>query len=124
MKTVRSLLLVSAMAVALAGCASTGATSSPATTVYQVESGYKTALVAAVAYKKLPVCKEPRQLPCSDPAVVAQLQRADNVANAAIAAAESATRTPGFGKDAIASALGAANAALTALTAIVAQFAK
>ena len=110
-------LLAAVMAASLAGCAAI-APESPQQAVFQVKSGYATALTAAVAYKKLPGCKVPVQQPCSDAKVVAQMQKADNVAAGALDAAEAAVRTPGFGKNAVTSALGAARAALAAFVSI------
>lgn len=111
--------LILACALALAGCASTTSTT-PAQTVFAAKSGYAAALTAAVAYRRLPACAEPRVLPCHDPDVLAQIQRADNVAAGALDAAENAVRTPAVGAGARDRAIAAAEAALAALNAAVA----
>ncbi len=100
----------------LAGCATP---ESPQQSVFQAKSGYAVALTAAVAYKRLPDCTRAPQ-PCSDKAVVAQLQRADTVASTALDSAENAVRTPGFGQSVVSSAVTAAQAALQAFTSITA----
>lgn len=115
-----SLVLAVASAGFVAGCAGGLAVESPQQAVFQVKSGYATALTAAVAYKRLPACQVPAKQPCADAKVVAQIQKADNVAAGALDAAEAAVRTPGFGKNAVASALAAARAALAALVSITA----
>lgn len=107
--------LILVLVLVMAGCA---APQSPQQSVFQAKSGYAVALTAAVTYKKLPPCGQPVKMPCSDKAVVAQLQKADNVAATALDSAESAVRTPGFGKDVVNSAIAAANAALAAFTSI------
>lgn len=106
--------LILVLVLVMAGCA---APQSPQQSVFQAKSGYAVALTAAVTYKRLPDCTKAPQ-PCSDKAVVAQLQKADNVAATALDSAESAVRTPGFGKDVVNSAIAAANAALAAFTSI------
>jgi uncharacterized protein YcfL len=106
----------------LAGCASTTgstSTSSPQQIVFAAKSGYATALTAAVAYKRLPACATPAVLPCSDQTIVAQMQKADNVAAASLDAAESAVRTPAVSASARDRAIAAANAALAAMNALV-----
>ena len=102
------------IAVLLAGCASP---QSPQQAVFEAKQSYAVALTAAVAYKRLPDCAT-RPQPCSDKAVVAQLQKADTVASTALDAAENAVRTPGFGKEVLSSAVAAANSALTAFVSI------
>jgi len=99
----------------LSGCAGT---TTPQQGVYSAKTQYAAALTIAVSYKRLPVCSATVKLPCSDPKIVAQLQKADNVAAASLDAAENAVRTPGFGKDVAQSALAAANAALAAFVSI------
>lgn len=87
--------------------------------VFTAKSSYATALAAAVAYKNLRVCGAGVSLPCSDPTIVAQLQKADNVAAAALDAAEAAVRTPTVGTTARDRAIQTANGALAALSALV-----
>lgn len=104
------------LVLALAGCATPD---TPSQAVFQAKSSYAVALTAAVAYKRLPDCSG-APLPCSDRVVVAQIQKADNVAAAALDAAESAVRSPGFGESIVASAVGSAKAALAAFLSITA----
>lgn len=132
MKTSCFRALILAAAFAIAGCAATtSGTSPPGTTttvagataertVFAAKSAYAVALTAAVAYKRLPVCAATPTLPCSSPVIVAQLQKADNVAAGALDAAEAAVRTPSIGTTARDTAVGAATAALAALNALVA----
>lgn len=101
----------------LAACA--GAPTTPAQTIYDVESGYAAALAVAVAYKSLPPCAPAAPVICSQPNVVAQLQKADDVAYQALTAAQNTVRTPGAGANAQ-TAIVAAQQALQALTAITA----
>lgn len=111
--------LTLALCVALAGCAAGPGTTTPAQTVYAAKSAYAAALTVAVAYESQKRCAPAVPQPCSDPDVVAQLRRADKVAAASLDAAEAAVRTPVIGPDAAGKAIAAANAALTALQAIV-----
>lgn len=110
--------LIVLAALLLTACATP---QSPQQSVFQAKSGYQVALTAAVAYKRLPVCSVPAKPPCSEKAIVAQLQRADNVTAAALDAAESAVRSPNFGQDVTKSAIAAAQSALNAFVAITSQ---
>jgi hypothetical protein len=119
MKSFR-IILSALMALALLGCASGGAPQDPQQSIYALQSGYRTALTVAVAYKQLPPCgMATSPLLCSSPKVVAQVQQADDVAYQAIKAAETTVRTPGAGANAQ-TALVAAQQALAALTSITA----
>lgn len=109
--------LSAVLAAALCGCAS--APQSPQQGVFQAKAAYAVALQTAVAYKRLPACSAAVKPPCSDPATVAQLQRADNVAAPALDAAEAAVRTPGFGKSLMDTAVASAQAAVAAFVAIL-----
>lgn len=103
----------------LAGCAAARPGSlTPESTVYATKSGYAVALQVAVAYKGLPACKTPPVLPCSDPALVARLQKADTAAFATLEAAELAVRSGGNtnARDRAIAAAEAAVAAFTSLT--------
>ena len=116
-------LFLIAATLAISACAGgldgpTTGPKTPAQAVFIAKTGYSSALTAALAYKRLPVCATPARQPCSDPVVVSQLQKADDVAAGALDAAEVAVRTPGFGGDIVASAIAAANAALAALVSI------
>jgi hypothetical protein len=104
------------LALALPACAGV---QSPQETVFATRSAQNVALRAAVEYKHLSPCATPAKQPCSDPAIVAQLQKADTVSDQALGAAETAVRTPGFGTEIISSAVTAAKAALAAFQAII-----
>ena len=109
-------LSVVVMALVLSACSIMP--QSPAQTVYVAKIDHAAALIPAVAYKHLPACSDAVKPPCSDIAVVGQLQMADDVADGALDAAETAVRTPGFGKDVVRTAVAAANAAVAALVSI------
>jgi hypothetical protein len=100
------------------GCASTA---TPQQSVFAAKSGYEVALTAAVAYRALPACTATVKPPCNDPAVVAQLQKAQPAARTALDAAESIVRSPSFGDDVVKSAVTAAQAALAAFTSITSK---
>lgn len=100
------------------GCSTVGATATPARAVFTAKTSYAVALNVAVTYKKLPVCAATVAPPCSNPAVVAQLQKADNVAATALDAAEAAVRSVDLTDDAKSKAVQAAQAALAALLSI------
>ena len=116
------------LALSLVGCAGLPGVlgkPTPAQVVYVAKTDYAAALTVAVAYKKLPLCVPavegtPKQLLCSKAEVVLQLRKADDAADAALDAAESVVRTPGFGKDIVDSALASVKAATAALTSITA----
>ncbi len=110
--------LALALLIALAGCAS--APQSPEQVVFQARTAQNVALRAAVAYRELKPCLPVKVQPCSEKAVVTQLQLADRVSDQALGAAETAVRTPGFGASIVSSAVTAATAALAAFQSIVA----
>lgn len=119
----RTLLLIAVLA--LVGCetvqapTTTAAAPNAAVTVYAAKGAYEVALTAAVAYAELPRCKPDAKLSvCSSQPVVDQLVRSRNVARDALASAESAVRTPGFGVDVLTTAAASAEAAVKALTTI------
>ena len=106
------------LAAALAGTGCATAPQTPAQAVYQVQGTYAAALQIAVTYKQLPTCAQPaRPALCSQPAVVTQLQKADDVAYAALTAAQNTVRTPGAGAN-LNTALVAAQQAVNAFAAI------
>lgn len=109
-------MLIVIAALFLAACTTP---QSPAQAVFQAKTAHAVALRTAVAYRELPKCN-PAPQPCHDPAVVAQLQKADKTADAALDAAENVVRTPGFGENVITSTIAAAQAALAAFTSITA----
>jgi len=108
--------LVAVAAISIAACAVTPQT--PAQDVYAIQGDYAAALSVAVAYKQLPACGQPTSpVLCSDKAVVAKLQAADDAAYAALTAAQNIVRTPGAGLNAQ-TAITAANQAVQALITI------
>lgn len=110
------LFLAACLTFLLAACAVSPQT--PAQSVFLIKNDYQAALTVAVAYKNLPPCGQPASpVICSDAKVVAQLQKADDVAYPALQAAETTARTPGAGANA-ATAIVAAQQAVAALTAI------
>jgi len=123
-------LLAAAALAFVAACTSVGGTAlTPAQSVYQLKSDYDAALTIAVTYKNLPPCGTTTNVPnvgaqkivlCSDPKVVAQLLQADNVAYAAIQAAENTVRDPTVSQSGAQAATVAAQQALAALTSITA----
>lgn len=78
--------------------------------------GYQVAVTAAIAYGKLPTCSATQRAPCHDPALLAQLQKADTVAYAALDAGDAILRQPGLGSTARDRAITAAQSALAAFT--------
>jgi hypothetical protein len=100
------------------GCATT-APSTPAQTVFAAKSAYAAVLTAAVSYESLQRCAPAVPKPCSDPALVAQIRRADDVAKLALDTAEAAVRTPAVGADARSKAIDTASRALAALSALL-----
>ncbi len=110
--------LLLAFALAGLGCATTPQT--PAQSVYQVQGSYAAALQIAVTYKQLPSCAQPAHpVLCSDAATVAKLQKADDVAYAALTAAQNIVRSPGAGAN-VQTAIAAAQQATAALASITA----
>ena len=118
-KLLSSLILASAMLLVgfTGGCATTP--QNPAQAVYAAHGTYTVALTAAVKYKQLPACDKPTSpLLCSKPEVVAQLQKADDVAFTALQTAQNIIRNPNAGQGAIQTALFNANQAVAAYLAI------
>lgn len=119
--------LIAATCLFLAACAGSAGTLLPTSpildpvaaqrTVYAAEGDYRIALIAANTYVNLPLCIHSKP-PCATLAVVQQIQKAQPVARAALDAAESAVRTPGFGADIVNSAVTAGTAALQAFMSI------
>lgn len=123
MNQIRKLFLIILSSIFFAGCATTAnVTQSPQKIVFSAKEGYAIALVGAVEYKKLPTCTvPPTTVICHDPAILAQLQKADDVTAVALDSAESAVRTPGIGDSAINFAVVAGKAALDAFTSITSR---
>lgn len=119
-------LILAAALLVFAGCAGNlGPYPKPDTVVYTAKAAYETALTGMVAYAKLPRCTAPAAPRlCSSPPILEQMEKARAASRITIDAAESAVRTPGFGQDAIQTAVTAAEAATKALTAITATLPK
>lgn len=119
----RKLVFIILSCVLFTGCATTSTIGqSPQKIVFSAKEGYAIALVGAVEYKKLPACTTPpTTVICHDPAILAQLQKADDVTAVALDSAESAVRTPGIGDSAINFAVAAGKAALDAFTSITSK---
>lgn len=130
----RSRFLVLAAALSLAACgnipqtSSSGpiVTASPTAPAFSsaeagqamitARLGYNAAVTAATAYAKLPACTATQHAPCHDPALLAQLAKADRTAFNALDAADSILRQPALGSLARNSAIAAAQAALAAFS--------
>lgn len=108
--------LISAVLLSLLVACASVQPETPAQAVFASKSVYAGALVIAVQYKKLPAC--PAIPLCSDPLIVAKLQNADSIAAPALNSAEAAVRNPDFGKNALGTAVIAAQNAVQALTSI------
>lgn len=87
--------------------------------VFDAEGKYQVALIAANTYVNLPLCDKAKP-PCATLSVVRQVQKAQPVARAALDAAESAVRTPGFGADVVNTAVTAGTSALSAFVTLTA----
>jgi hypothetical protein len=112
---------VLALAAALASCSAVQPVpQSPAQAVYAVEGDYAAALAVAVQYRALPQCSASTTALCSRPEVIAQIQKGDAAAWAAIEAAQNTVRTPGVASDAETTALMAAQHATQAFQQIAA----
>lgn len=112
----RRILTIAATALflALGACQTTGGSqpTDPASVVFSAKTSYAAALSVAVRYANLPRCGKPTSPPiCSDPSVVLQLRKADEVASVALDQAEAMVRTPnvnpGLAATAVQSAVGA-----------------
>lgn len=86
--------------------------------VYAAKEAYGISERLATAYASLARCQVPAVQPCSDPAVLAQITKARNISRDALAAAQTATDTPGFGDSVIQSSIIAMQASLGAFQAI------
>lgn len=116
----RKLLLALLLFATLTGFGCATAPQTPAQSVYAVQGAYASALSVAVSYKQLPACQAGGPVLCSDAAVVKKLQTADDVAYAALTAAQNIVRTPGAGVN-VQTAITAANQAVTAFASITAS---
>lgn len=84
---------------------------SPAQSVYLVQSDYAAALKIELAYSELPRCGKPTSPKlCSDVNIMYKVQKADNLAWAAIKQAQTAVRTPGFTDSKVTMAVASAKA--------------
>ena len=109
-----------ALASALAACAARPAPQSPAQAVYAVEGDYAAALAVAVQYRALPQCSASTTAMCSTPEMLAQVEKGDAAAWAAIEAAQNSVRTPGASSNDETAALAAAQQAAAAFQQIAA----
>lgn len=101
--------------LALTACAS--GIQTDAQRVYQIEQNYKAGLAIAVAYKRLPDC--PTTLVCKKPAIVTQLQQADDIAAPGLKSAQACVRSPACAHTSL--AVDAANTAVAALIQITSK---
>lgn len=92
--------------------------------IFALQSDYAAMLEAALAYESLPRCVDDMvdETPCSDPAVVATIRKADIVAFEAIGAARETIRASPADQQGIDLALLSARQALNGLARIVASF--
>jgi len=105
-------IIVIALFAVLSACAL--APQSPQQAVYAAKQSYVVALTAAVAYKHLPACPTVSKI-CSDPKIVAQLQKIDDASSALLDGAEVTVRTGGGNMQ---MAITAAEQAVSAFTTI------
>jgi hypothetical protein len=118
-------------AIAVNGCATMTTTEnvprptaeavSPARAVFAAQTNYNVALAIAVAYKGLPRCAPGAPPLCSNPEVVADLQKMDTASSALLRAAQATVRTPGLGMNAQTATMAAtqAVAAFTTITGVL-----
>ncbi len=90
MKRILAILILTTVAA----CAGVSAPQSPQQAVFAAKQSYAVALTAAVAYKRLPPCPTVTKV-CSDPKVIAQLQKIDDASAALLDGAEATVRTGG-----------------------------
>lgn len=127
MKRYLALALVAIVSLAgMSGCVTSTTTSNltPQAAVYQAKQNYDVALQAALLYEALPDCATAGSQLCSTHAAKLKIQQAKNVASPALQAAESAVRSPDFDKSTASAVIASANAAVIALSAIVAALPK
>ena len=107
------------LALLLGACQATQTvdTTGAAKAAYAARSAYESALVAAVAYNRLPQC--PTTIVCRDPVVVAKLRTLSADADAATKAAENTVRQAGASPMAIQLAVVAAQQSVQAMTLIL-----
>lgn len=103
------------LALVLAACASTVART-PAQRVFALQADYTVALSAAVTYESLPRCAPAVPAPCSAPAVVAEIRRADAHAFDALREAQLLVRSGALDGDAVELAITTGAAAIRVLT--------
>ncbi len=99
----------------VASCASVTATLDPQQAVFAAKQSYAVALTAAVAYKRLPHCPTATKI-CSEPKVVAQLQKIDDASAALLDGAEVTVRSGGGNVQMAITAAQQAVAAFTTIT--------
>lgn len=114
----RLLLAIAFAAAALVGC--TTAPKTPAQAVYATHGTYLAALSVAVKYRQLPDCGLEAAIKpfCSEKAVVAKVQAADDQAYAALTAAQTVVRVQTAGTP-VERALQAATQAVGAFSKLV-----
>lgn len=97
----KKILIAIALTGVLAACAGapgdSPGISSPEQVVYKLHGDYAAALRVAVAYKNLPPCVTATTPICSEPAIVMQVQRADDLAFEALSTAQRMVRAPPSG---------------------------
>lgn len=117
----KRLFLIPALPIFVAACSVLGLPDpqTPAQAVYETQGGFLAALTVANQYKSLPPC--PTVKICSDPKVVAVVQKVATATDAALQSADATVNDPAFKDGPVAQkAALAAQSALTALTTITA----
>lgn len=105
----------------LTACASLGQNSTPAQKVFAATQDYDIALSVAVAYKRLPSCHaQPKVVLCSEPSVIATIQKADTVAYEALSAAQKVIRSQNPNQSSLQTAVNWATGAVAAFSKITA----
>lgn len=106
----------------IAACAQFGSPQTAQQKVFAAGTVYETAVKAALVYVNLPRCVTPKAQPCSEPGVVDEIKKADNVAFAALTQAKAVVTDPTKTATVANAAAASVESALVVFNAVLSQY--
>lgn len=106
----------------VAACSQFGSPQTAQQKVFAAGTVYETVTKAALVYVSLPRCAAPKVQPCSEPGVVDEIKKADNVAYAALTQAQAIVVDPAKTGSVANAAAASVESALVVFRAVLTQY--
>lgn len=117
-----TLMAIPLAALLLSACNQLGSPQTAQQKVFAAGTVYETAVKAALVYVNLPRCITPKVQPCSEPGVVDEIKKADNVAFAALTQAKAVVTDPTKTASVANAAAASVESALIVFNAVLVQY--